>query len=265
MPTPFPGMDPYLEQSGAWGDFHHELISCLRAAISSRLPETYDARIEERVTVIESFDEPRRSFEPDVIVGRESEVASSRQVHAQSGSALLEPVTVPLIIPEKERQNYIEIYDYPEQELITVIEVLSPTNKLSKGREEYLIKRDAILSQDVHLVELDLLVNGQRLPTAEPLPQDDYYAFVARHERRPLCDVYHWSVRHPLPSIPIPLKSPDPDLIVEVQPVFAETFARGRYERRLRYGAPPRARLSRADREWAARLAAAGKTAKDGQ
>lgn len=212
MPSPFPGMDPYLEQSGAWGDFNHEFISCLRAAIASRLPEIYDARIEERVT---------------------------------------------LVIPEKQRQSYIEIYDAPDQALITVIEVLSPTNKQPKGRDEYLMKRDAILSEDVHLVELDLLVNGQRLPTAEPLPPGDYYAFVARHECRPLCDVYHWSVRQPLPAAPIPLKAPDADIIVELQPVFDEAFSRGRYDRRLRYGAPPRSRLSRADREWAAQLVAA--------
>lgn len=138
-----------------------------------------------------------------------------------------------------------------------MIEVLSPTNKCSQGRDEYLIKRDAILSEQVHLVELDLLVGGQRLPTAEPLPQDDYYAFVARVERRPFCEVYHWSVRQPLPPIPIPLKAPDPDVVVELQPVFTEAFARGRYERRLHYGAPPRARLSRIDRQWAAKLAAA--------
>lgn len=218
------------------------------------MPDAYDARIEEHVTVIESFDQPGKSFEPGVLVGRQREAAAGGR-HDRSSPALLEPVTLPLIMPEKQRQNYIEIYDYPEQELITVIEVLSPTNK-SKGREEYLIKRDAILSRDVHLVELDLLVNGQRLPTAEPLPQDDYYAFVARHECRPLCDVYHWSVRQPLPAVPIPLKSPDPDLIVELSPVFAETFARGRYERRLRYGTAPRARLSRADREWAKQLTA---------
>ncbi|MGH7135299.1 MAG: DUF4058 family protein [Pirellulales bacterium] len=256
MPSPFPGMDPYLEQSGAWGDFHSTFINYLRNAINDRLPGSYDARIQERITLIESFDNPRQSFEPDVIVGRER-AAGSGAGREGAGPALLEPVTVPLIIPEKTRESYIEIYDYSDQALITVIEVLSPTNKLSKGRDEYLFKRDAILTQEVHLVELDFLAGGQRLPTAEPLPQDDYYAFVARHERRPLCEVYHWSVRQPLPAIPIPLKSPDPDVIVELQPVFAETFARGRYERRLNYAAPPRARLSWSDRQWAAQLAAA--------
>jgi hypothetical protein len=254
-------MDPYLEQSGAWGDFHSTFINYLRNAINDQLPDNYDARIQERITVIDSFDAPRKSFEPDLVVSSDP-AASSASRPTSAGPALLEPVTVPLIIPETERQNCIEIYDYPEQDLVAVLEVLSPTNKFPEGREKYLVKRDAILREDIHLIALDLLVAGQRLPTAEPFPQDDYYAFVARAERRPLCDVYHWSVRQPLPAIPIPLHPPDPDVIVELQSVFVEAFARGRYERRLHYGAPPRARLSRADRQWAAELAAAARAEK---
>lgn len=114
MASPFPGMDPYLEQSGAWRDFHSTFINYLRNAINERLPDAYDARIEERVTLIESFDDTRKSFGPGVIVGLESEASASRP-REHVASALLEPVIVPLIIPEKERQHYIEIYDYPEQ------------------------------------------------------------------------------------------------------------------------------------------------------
>ncbi|HJT31909.1 MAG TPA: DUF4058 family protein [Pirellulales bacterium] len=256
MPSPFPGMDPYLEQSACWRDFHLTFINYLRNAINDRLPPKYDARIEERIVILDSFDRPSQWFESEVAVAQQSSAGTAIQA-PPSVPGLLEPTTVPLIIPERERQRYIEIYDYPEQLLVTVIEVLSPTNKLSRGRDDYLTKRDAILNQDVHLIELDLLVGGQRLPAAEPLPADDYYAFVARAERRPLCDVYHWNVRQPLPAIPIPLKPPDPDVIIELQPVFTEVFARGRYERRLRYAKPPRSRLSRADRQWAAELAAA--------
>lgn len=257
MPSPFPGMDPYLEQSGAWGDFHLEFISCLRGALRRGLPKHYNVRIQERVTVIESLEVPPRSFEPDLLVGRRKGVSEPDERRA--GAALLEPVTVPLILPEEERQHYIEIYDQPEQTLVAVVELLSPTNKFARGREQYLLKRDAILRQDVHLIELDLLACGQRLPTAEPYPQDDYYAFVARADRRPLCDVYHWGVRQALPPIPFPLQAPDADVIVELQSVFAEAFARGGYEETLHYGAAPRARLSHADRQWATELAAAAR------
>jgi hypothetical protein len=257
MPSPFPGMDPYLEQSGAWGDFYLEFISCLRSTLRRQLPRNYNARIQERVTVIESLEVPPRSLEPDLIVARRKGMSVPHERSA--GAALLEQVTVPLILPEEERQHYIEIYDQPDQTLVAVVEVLSPTNKLSRGREQYLLKRDAILRQEVHLIELDFLACGQRLPTAEPYPQDDYYAFVARAERRPLCDVYHWGVRQPLPPIPVPLHSPDADVIVELQNVFAEAFARGGYEERLHYSGPPRARLSQADRQWAAELAASAR------
>lgn len=255
MPSPFPGMDPYLEQSGAWGDFHLEFISCLRGALRRQLPKNYQARIQERVTVVESLEVPPRSFEPDLLVGRRKG-ASLPEEH-RTGAALLDPVTVPLILPEEdERQHYIEIYDQPEQALVAVVELLSPTNNFSRGREQYLLKRDAILRQDVHLIELDLLACGPRLPTAEPYPQADYYAFVARADRRPFCDVYHWGVRQPLPPIPIPLCPPDADVIVELQSVFTEAFARGDYEERLHYAAAPRARLSQADLQWAVELAA---------
>lgn len=164
MPSPFPGMDPYLEQSGAWGDFHLEFISCLRSTLRRQLPSNYNARIQERVTVIESLELPPRSLEPDLIVARRQ--GASEQVEHHAGAALVEPVTVPLILPEEEREHYIEIFDQPEQLLVAVVEVLSPTNKISRGREQYLLKRDAILRQEVHLIELDLLACGHRLPTA---------------------------------------------------------------------------------------------------
>lgn len=256
MPSPFPGMDPYLEASACWADFHSTFINYLRNALNDGLPDNYDARIEERVTVIDSFDKPSQWFVSDVAVGKESGAATAAQAR-RPVSGLLEPVTVPLIIPERERQHYIEIHDYPEQTLVAVLEVLSPSNKFSRGREDYLTKRDALLNQQIHLIELDLLVSGQRLPAAEPLPADDYYAYVAHRDRRPFCDVYHWGVRQPLPAVPVPLNPPDADLILELQPIFSEAFARGRYERRLRYSAPPRAHLSRLDREWSAQLAAA--------
>lgn len=256
MPSPFPGMDPYLESSACWPDFHVEFITCLRKALNDRLPDTYDARVQERVIILDSFDRPSQLFETDVAVVEDRETPATAP-SSSSASVLLEPVTLPLIIPQRERQHLIEIYDYPDQSLVAVVEVLSPTNKISREREDYLTKRDAYLNQDVHLVELDLLVGGLRLPVAEPLPANDYYAFVAHADRRPYCDVYSWSVHQPLPAVPIPLKAPDGEVIVELQAVFTEAFARGRYERRLPYQKPPRSRLSRADRAWAGQLAAA--------
>lgn len=112
-----------------------------------------------------------------------------------------------------------------------------------------------LLSQEVHLIELDLLLGGRRLPMGKRLPPGDYYAFVAHSQRRFNCDVYAWTVRQPLPMLPIPLKAPDPDLRINIAEVFSQAYDRGRYERCLRYAEPPTAPLADADRQWAAEMA----------
>jgi hypothetical protein len=136
------------------------------------------------------------------------------------------------------------------------LEMLSPTNKASEGFQEYRAKRKAILLQKVHLVELDLLVGGKRMPLSRPLPANDYFALVSRADNRPNCEVYSWPVRDPLPKIPIPLTAPDADIHVDLAKVFQATYERGRYARSLRYGQPPMAPLSQDDARWAMALSA---------
>ena len=106
------------------------------------------------------------------------------------------------------------------------------------------------ISNVVHLIELDLLLAGPRLPMAGPLPPGDCYAFVARAGLRPNCDVYAWSIRRGLPLIPIPLRRPDPDLMLDLAAVYATAHERGRYGRRLDYAKPLGLPLADADRSW---------------
>ena len=143
----------------------------------------------------------------------------------------LEPVTIPLLKGDVEEihDTWIEIRNLPELDLVTVIEILSPTNKTGVGRVEYLDKRDEYIDLPVNLVELDLLVGGRRLPMKKPMPPGDYYALVARAQRRPDCDVYAWSIRQPLPTIPIPLKLVDSDVQLNLVDSFALAYQRGRY------------------------------------
>jgi hypothetical protein len=110
-----------------------------------------------------------------------------------------------------------------------VIEILSPTNKAGEGFSKYLRKRRATIRQKVHLVEIDLLLGGERLPMAEPLPPGDYCAVVSRSEERPASSVYAWTIRDPLPSVLIPLKRPDPDATLDLAAHFATAYDRGRY------------------------------------
>jgi hypothetical protein len=253
MPSPFPGMDPFIESQGRWRDFHTRFISAIGEYLAERLPESYAAQYEEEVHTVTWSDEEVRRLRPDVTLIRRGDVARTRSDSVPAPSvATREPVTIPLAMAQEEvRDLWIEIIGLPGQELVTVIEVLSLTHKASSGREEHLAKRRAVLGQPVHLVELDLLRGGGRVPMREPLPPGDLFAFVARHERRPDCEVYAWSLRDRLPVIPIPLKAPDPDLPLDLAALFDATYDQGRYARLLRYDVPLSGPLRPEDREWA--------------
>ncbi|MFO0844541.1 MAG: DUF4058 family protein [Gemmataceae bacterium] len=151
---------------------------------------------------------------------------------------------------DEETEAFLQVKYRPDASVITTLELLSPTNKEGKGRQQYLEKRNELIRDDVHMVELDLLLGGARLPTEGRLPPGDYYAYVSRGDHRPRCDVYGWPLPHRLPRIKIPLKAPDPDVVFDLQELFSETFRRGRYLRRLPYAAAPAAPMSEAHAAW---------------
>jgi hypothetical protein len=257
MTSPFPGIDPYLERQKLWPDFHARFIPSLCDAILDRLPESYVARIDERMNLVEVPASEVKLVRPDLtVLGHGSE----RALGALPGGTLtLAPEVIPLKFLEEYREIFIEILHTSDQRLVTVVELLSPSNKTGDGRRDYLVKRNGLMHQDVHLVELDFLVAGQRLPMERALPAGDYYALVARGDRRPDCEVYAWTVRQPLPTIPIPLLAPDPDIPVDLAAVFRSVFERARYQRSIDYGAPLTLPLKPEDREWAEGLATAAR------
>jgi hypothetical protein len=149
--------------------------------------------------------------------------------------------------------RWIEIVKLPEQSLITVIEILSPSNKAGSGRSDYLAKRNELIDQEtVNLVEIDLLLGGSRMPMSRRLPPGDYYATVARAERRPDAEVYAWPIRRPLPAVPIPLHAPDGDVSLQLAEVVSMAYDRGGFARSMRYGEllPPTFPINPADRAW---------------
>jgi hypothetical protein len=256
MPSPFPGMDPYLEDPAFWSDFHASFITYWRDALSDCLPDNYEARIDEKVRLVEVTPPRRKLIEPDVaLTQREPTRAPSP---APAGVATLEPVTVPLRIEEETHERYIEILHRPERALVAILELLSPANKEEPGRSDYLAKRNAVLRQPIHLVELDLLLGGRRLPPEDALPPGDYYVLVSRGDRRPDCAVYAWPLPHALPAIPIPLLPPDPDVWLDLAAVFTTTYQRGRYARSINYAAPPPVALDDETRRWVVERARGG-------
>ena len=252
MKSPFPGMDPYLEDPAFWPDFHAAFITYCRDYINERLPEHYEARLDERLTVLEPIADHSATVIPDVTVSGTGARKPGTLQTATASTATLEPVTIrlPTVFEDEVRESYIRIVRRRDRELVTVIELLSPSNKSGDGRGLYLSKRNALIGQNVNLVELDLLRTGQRLPLGRSLPAGDYFALVARADRRPQCDVYAWTLRHPLPTIPIPLRAPDADIPLNMAELVAITFERGRYARALKYSENPVGSLADEDLAW---------------
>ena len=178
--------------------------------------------------------------------------ASSRFLDPRSQLATQDYTTIPLIRHDLEeyREVWMEIRHLPDSELVAFVELLSPSNKSGDGRQEYLKKRAALIDRSIHIVELDLLLGGRRLPMLRPLPPAHAYAFVARAEQRPDAQVYAWTLRDPLPTIPIPLQHPDPDIPLNLAPLYAQAYRRGRYGSVLRYDLPTSLPLGDMDQAW---------------
>jgi hypothetical protein len=206
-------MDPYLETPALWSDFHASFIVYWSDVLLDSLPSNYDSRVKEQVHFVE--------------VPTES-LGTMEEIH----------------------EWHIEILHRPDRTLVAVLELLSPANKEEPGRTVYLAKRNALVHHPVHLVELDLLLKGQRLPLDDELPPGDYYALASRGDQRPACQVYHWTMQQALPPIPIPLLPPDPDVWIDLAALFATTYERGRYFRSVDYTAPPPIALDNARLAW---------------
>lgn len=254
MPSPFPGMDPFLESPAYWSDFHARFVNCWCEAIAEALPPNYEAGLGEHVYLMECDPDGRKLVFPDVAV---THAVGSPSGATANPIATLEPVTIPLTILEGPRETYIEILHRPDRTLVTALELLSPANKQQPGRSEYLAKRQALLYQQVHLVELDLLRGGRRLPLKQPLPAGDCYYFVSNADRRPDCDVYFWPLGQPLPALPVPLRAPDPDLRIDLSVAFATAYDRGRFQRRIDYRGTLPPHLHPDERAWVESVLAA--------
>ncbi len=202
MPSPFPGMDPFIEPH-RWEGFHTHFLVELARTLVPRVRPRYVVETEERTD-------------------------------------------------EELRETFLTVRDAATREVVTVIEMLSATNKRpgSDGRAQYLRKRKSVLQSRAHLVELDLLRGGQRLPMRTPLPEGDFFAIVSRSPRRPAAEVFAWTVRQSLPSIPVPLSGSDPDVTLDLQAVMDATYDGLGYDYALNYSQPVVPLLRDADLVW---------------
>ncbi|MFO0959604.1 MAG: DUF4058 family protein [Isosphaeraceae bacterium] len=257
MDSPFPGIDPYIEAQGFWPDFHARLLTYLCDRLNDHLPGLYAARMEEEIRLVQPDDEKR--IRADIAVLEEDRPRRPREPRG-GGVAVLEPVLVPVGSedPIEVRDRWIEVVRLPERKLVTVIEMLSPSNKFSPGREEYLTKRRGLIERKVHVVEIDVLLGGRRLPLGKALPPGDGSVVVIR-AGRDMAEVYAWPLSRTLPRIPIPLAEPDPDIPIDLAPLFQDGYRKGLYGRLLRYEEPYSLAVADDLRGWIEATARAGR------
>lgn len=234
MPSPLPGMNPWIERAAVWQDFHDSILPTMREALNQQIAPRYLARVQEHVYVDEVDGEPLRVGKPDVSVS-EWEGAPP---DAGGVGTLIAPVRVRQVEPEIERELFLEIRDREERRLIAAIELLSPANKRTGPiRKQYLQKREALLESDAHFLEIDLLRGGPRMPW-RGLPTCDYYALVSRVELRPEAEFWPIRLRDPLPTIPVPLKPGDPDARLDLQALLHRVYDAGAYAADIYAGTP---------------------------
>jgi hypothetical protein len=238
MPSPFPGMDPYLEVGYIWPDLHHGLISASQAALAPQLPREYYIRVEQRtyMAVVEPDDHLTR---PDLAV---MAVSSDLPPIERGGAATAvvpakERVTLPL--SEEIREGYLEIREVGTHSVVTSIEILSPTNKApGAGREMYERKRLQTLDSETNLVEIDLLRGGRPM-AMYPRPESSYRIVVSRAWERPEADLQRFGVRDAIPEIAIPLRHGEPEPRLSLGPMLASIYDIARYDISVDYQQPP--------------------------
>jgi hypothetical protein len=245
-------MDPYLEGSD-WRSVHTHLSVEIARYLAPKLRPKYFVRTEKNyiLTTPDSEGSPVSRRSPDVGVLR-SDVPAARPSSGGGAAAVAElPLHLSVAMPEEVPQVSIEIHDVADRALVTAIEVLSGTNKRGEGREEYLAKRRRLLRSHAHLMEIDLLRTGERVPMADPLPAAPYFVILSRAEARPVADVWPIGLRSRLPTVPVPLLPGDADVPLDLQQVLTGMYDAFGYDLDLDYARPPEVPLSPADAAWA--------------
>lgn len=251
MPSPFPGMDPWLEGS-LWPDIHGALIFTIREAIAARLPVGYFANVDQYVWLSAGEGEPVRRGQPDAFLS-----GAGAPLAGPNTTAAAPTLHVRLPTPKRVRKKrYIRLLDTEDRSVVTVIELLSPSDKLpKKDRARYLAKREEYLAAGVNLVEIDLLRRGLRVPMGEPdPPAADYFVLVSRAAEYPDADVWAWDVRDPIPLFPVPLKTEHGGLTLDIRACLDRAYDAAHYERLIDYTKPANPVLRKADAGWAAEL-----------
>lgn len=257
MSSPFPGMDPYLE-GYLWADVHNALASKIRQQLVPKLRPHYTARLEIYLVEDTAPEGEIGILYPDVEVLRGVQSTGSRSAGSESslstkeGSVMMAPapLTLPMLLPVEVRIVTVEIRDTANNTLVACLEILSPVNKREPGLTPYRQKRQRLYSANVHLIEIDLLRRGTRPFNHPRLPESAYLVTVIRAHSRSV-EVWPVQLQEPLPTIPVPLRSPDADVPLDLGKAIAAIYDEAAYDLSIDYRqVPPPPMLSQTDLQW---------------
>lgn len=254
MPSPFPGMNPYLEQPEIWSQVHKWLTILIAQTLNPQLRPKYRVAIEERVYETKG-DESLLVGIPDDVVVQSSQATQTTDKTNSANIAVatppVKPVKVTLPMTETVREWYLEVRNVETGEVITVIEIISPKNKRSgEGRIKYESKREKILDSLIHLVEIDLLRQGKPMPMKGQEIQSHYRIVVSRSSERPKADLYAFNLQQELPSFPLPLQPEDTEPVINLQELLHRLYDQGSYDLVIDYAGAPIPPRSTADAAW---------------
>ncbi|PZD73267.1 hypothetical protein C1752_02175 [Acaryochloris thomasi RCC1774] len=248
MLSPFPGMDPYLEQPALWPEVHSRLLVAIADSLGPQLRPNYRVAIEKRVyedTIGNLLVGP-----PDISVIK-TPLQEDLPAHSNH-TAVMEPVMVELPMPEEIQERYLEIREVGTGIVVTTLELISPSNKRSgKGRQQYEEKRLKILASQTHLVEIDLIRAFEPLPMLGITGTSLYRILVSRANQRPHAALYPFNLQRPIPAFPLPLKQDDAEVLTELQPLLNQIYDRASYDLAIDYDQEPVPPLSDEDTVWA--------------
>jgi hypothetical protein len=230
--NPFPGMNPFFEQQ--WRDAHTRLITYLHDALQEHLPSDLTVRAEEEVVTIGAGGSPA-TYRPDVQVREPWTLKEPVTTAVATERSPTTPATEPIrVFLDEEIERWLEVRETTGR-LVTVIELLSPTNKLELAdRDRYFRKHHGFVSGGANLVEIDLVRKGAPVfpaPVRDVLQRAAavYGISVSRAARPAENEVYPIRLREHLPAIRVPLRPADADAVLDLQPLIDQCHERGRY------------------------------------
>jgi hypothetical protein len=225
------------------------MIPYIQEALQPQLRPKYIARIEERVQLAQIS----QSYVPDVILFHP--LSEPTVSYTPTGTLIADEPQRMTTLDEVYRELYIEIIARDTGDVVTLIELLSPANKVGDGRSQYLQKQNDLLATDVNLVEIDLLGYGQPTVLVRNIPITNptdwrYLINISRAERRSSLEFYAIPLQQKLPNCRIPLKPPDADVVLDLTAVFSRTYDIGSYDLLINYSQPPDTPLRDFEETW---------------